>query len=175
VLNAVWCFIMCSHLLPKIILARDFFSYHFLCTLWFYTFFDVEIYTMGKKKVKCTLVQALWLCTVRSAHRGSRDIALLFLYRGTRREWGVSVTARPLFTPGKDLVPIVQEAGWAPGSVWTGAENLDATGIRSPDHPARSQSLYLLCYPAHHTQSVLWDYSSMIRTHVNDCSRFLKS
>ena len=30
----------------------------------------------------------------------------------------------PLFTPGKDPVPIVQEAGWAPGPVWTGAENL---------------------------------------------------
>ena len=29
---------------------------------------------------------------------------------------------RPFFTPGKDPVPIVQEAGWAPGSVWTGAE-----------------------------------------------------
>ena len=25
---------------------------------------------------------------------------------------------------GKDPVPIVQEAGWAPGPVWTGAENL---------------------------------------------------
>jgi hypothetical protein len=23
------------------------------------------------------------------------------------------------FTPGKDPVPIVQEAGWAPGPVWT--------------------------------------------------------
>ena len=29
-------------------------------------------------KVKCTLVQALRLCTGRTAHRGSRDIALLF-------------------------------------------------------------------------------------------------
>ena len=48
---------------------------------------------------------------------------------------------RPLFTPGKDPVPIVQEAGWAPGPVWTGAENLASTGIRSPDRPARSQSL----------------------------------
>ena len=28
------------------------------------------------------------------------------------------------FIPGKDLVPIVQEAGWAPGPVWTGVENL---------------------------------------------------
>jgi hypothetical protein len=35
------------------------------------------------------------------------------------------------FTPGKDPVPIVQEAGWAPGPVWTGAENLALTGIRS--------------------------------------------
>jgi hypothetical protein len=30
----------------------------------------------------------------------------------------------PPFTPRKDLVPIVQEAGWTPGSVWTGVENL---------------------------------------------------
>jgi len=31
---------------------------------------------------------------------------------------------RPHLTPGKDLVPNVQEAGWASGPVWTGAENL---------------------------------------------------
>jgi hypothetical protein len=47
-------------------------------------------------------------------------------------------------TSGKYLVPIVQEAGWAPGSVWTDAENLTSTGIRSPDLPARSESLYRL-------------------------------
>jgi len=35
-----------------------------------------------------------------------------------------------------------QEVGWSPGLVWTGAENLAPTGIRSPDRPARSQSLY---------------------------------
>ena len=35
------------------------------------------------------------------------------------------LTPRPgRFTAGKDPVPIVQEAGWAPGAVWTGAENL---------------------------------------------------
>jgi hypothetical protein len=51
------------------------------------------------------------------------------------------------FTPGKDPVPIVQEAGRATGLVWTGAENLPHTGIRSPDRPARSQSLYRLGYP----------------------------
>jgi len=49
-------------------------------------------------------------------------------------------------TPGKDPVPIVQEAEWAPGPVWTGTENLAPTGIRSADRPARSQSLYGLSY-----------------------------
>ena len=97
-----------------------------------------------KKKVKCTLVQALRLCTGRTAHRGSRGIALLFHDRGTRRGWGDSVTPRPLFTPGKDPVPIVQETGWSPGPVWIGADNLAPTGIRSPNRPARTQSLYRL-------------------------------
>jgi len=49
-----------------------------------------------------------------------------------------------------DPVPILQKAGWATGPVWTGAENLAPTGIRSPDRPARSQSLYRLSYPAHY-------------------------
>ena len=87
-------------------------------------------------KVKCTLVQALRLCTGRTTHRGSRGIVLPFHDHGTRRGWGVSVTPWPLFTPGKNPVPIVQEAGWAPGPAWTGAENLAPTGIRYPDRPA---------------------------------------
>jgi len=37
------------------------------------------------KKVKCTLVQALRLCTGRMADRGSRGISLLFLDHSTRR------------------------------------------------------------------------------------------
>ena len=32
--------------------------------------------------------------------------------------------------PGRDSVPVVQEAGWSPGPVWTGAENLASIGIR---------------------------------------------
>ena len=77
-----------------------------------------------KLKVKVTLVQALRLFTGRTAHRGSKGIALPFHDHGTRRGWGVSVTPRPLFTPVTEPVPIVQEAGWVPGPVWTGAENL---------------------------------------------------
>jgi hypothetical protein len=72
-----------------------------------------------------------------------RVIALLFLDLGARR--GGWTAPRPgRFTPGKVPVHIVQEAGWAPGPVWTCAKNLAPTGIRSPDSPARSQSLYRL-------------------------------
>ena len=46
--------------------------------------------------------------------------------------------ARLFFNPGKDPVHIVQEAGWAPGPVWSGAKNLAPTGIRYPDRPERS-------------------------------------
>ena len=35
---------------------------------------------------------------------------------------------------------------WATGPVWTGAENLIPTGIRSPNQPVRSDSLYKLSY-----------------------------
>jgi len=102
-----------------------------------------------KSKVKGTLIQALRLCIGHTAHRGSRGIALPFHDHGTRRGWGVSVTRRPLFIPGKHAVPVVQEAGWSPGLVWTGAENLAPTRIRFPGRPARSQLLCQLRYLAH--------------------------
>ena len=87
-----------------------------------------------------------------------RGIALLFHDHCTRRGWVVSSTPRPYFTPGKDPVPIVHEAGWAPGPGWTGGKSR-ATGIRSPDRPVRSQSLYRLSYPAHtHTHTHIYIY-----------------
>ena len=69
----------------------------------------------------------------------------------TALEGGERSASRPgrSLPSGKDPVPIAQEAGWVPGPVSTGAENLSPTGIRSPDRPARSQSLYRLRYPAH--------------------------
>jgi hypothetical protein len=60
----------------------------------------------------------------------------------------------PHFTPGKDPVPILQKAVWVSGSVWTGAENLVPTGIRSPDRPALRQSLYRLRYLVHSSLDV---------------------
>ena len=65
-----------------------------------------------KSKGKCTLVQALKLCIGRTAHRVSRGIALPFPDHGTIRGEGSA-----LLTARKDPVPIVQEAGWAPGPI----------------------------------------------------------
>jgi len=91
-----------------------------------------EIVTVSSyiKNVKCTLVQALRFCTGCTAHRGSRGIALLF-HDLTALEGGEGSASRPRrsLPPGKDPVPTVQEAGWAPGPVWAGAENLSDTGI----------------------------------------------
>ena len=71
------------------------------------------------------------------AQRVGRGTALLFLDRGTRRGWVVSSTPRPHFTPGKDQVPILQEAGWTPGPVWTGGKSRPHRDS-IPDRPARS-------------------------------------
>jgi len=40
---------------------------------------------LNEKKIKVTIVQALRLCSGRTAHRGSGGIALLFHDNGTRR------------------------------------------------------------------------------------------
>jgi len=82
------------------------------------------------------------------ARRLGRGIALLFHHRGTRRGWVVSSTSRPHFIPGKDPVPIVQEAGWAPGMVWMGRKSHPHRDSIL-DCPACSQSLYRLSYVAH--------------------------
>jgi len=92
------------------------------------------------------------------AQRVGRGIALLFHDCGTRRGWVVSSTPRPHFTPGKDPVPILQEAGWASGPVWTGGKSRPYRDS-IPDRPARSQSLYRLSYPAHtHTHIYIYMY-----------------
>ena len=38
--------------------------------------------------------------------------------------WVVNATPPPLHPRGRDMIPIVQEAGWAPGQVWMSAEIL---------------------------------------------------
>ena len=108
---------------------------------WFDTVMDIQM-SVIKRKVKWSHYRP------GVAQRVVRGIALLFHDCGTRRGWVVSSMPRPHFASGKDQVPIIQEAGWAPGPVWTGRKSRPHRDS-IPDHPALSQSLYWLSYPAH--------------------------
>ena len=68
----------------------------------------------------------------------------------------VSSTPRPHFTPGKDPVPILQDAWWAPGPVWTGGKFVP-TGIRSPTvQPVVSR----------YTDRATWSTHTHTHTHI---------
>ena len=73
------------------------------------------------------------------AQTGRRGIALPFLNLGARWGWVINATPPPLYHRERDLVRL--------RVVWTRAKNLVPTGIRSPDRPARSESLYRQRYP----------------------------
>jgi hypothetical protein len=65
-------------------------------------------------------------------------------------------TQRPELTLLQEIDPasVVQEVGCTPGTVWTGAENLDTTRIRFPERPAHNESLQRYANP---TNSVVKD------------------
>jgi len=63
----------------------------------------------------CNLVQALRLCTARTAHRGSRGIALLFLDHSTRRGEGSASRPGRSFPPGKTRYPLYRRLGGSQG------------------------------------------------------------
>jgi len=76
-------------------------------------------------------------------------------------------------------VPILQEAGWAPGPVWMGGKSRPYRDS-IPDRPACSQSLYRLSYPtrarAHthththtHTHIYIYIYIYIHRVIQNEC------
>jgi len=115
--------------------TRCYFSIQrFICLIIFCLEINGEIiWGYKKKSVKVTLVQALWLCTGCTAHRGSRGIALLFHDHGTRRGWGVSITPQPLCSPGKSQYPLYRRLGGPQGRFGQVRKNLAPTRIRSPD------------------------------------------
>ena len=79
-------------------------------------------------------------------------------------EWSA---ARPGHTlpPGEDPVPILQEAGWAPGPVWTDVKSRPHRDS-IPGRPARSQSLYQLGYTAHNSSDLVMGKPQTITQHL---------
>jgi len=124
-------------------------SYKFRhCALWIWIFYDLH-YSTPFEWIAFLRIKVKWSRYRPGVdQRVGRGIALLFHDHGTRKGWMFISTPRPHFTPGKNPVPIVQEAGWAPGPVWMGGKSRPHRDS-IPDRPACSQSLYRLSYPAH--------------------------
>ena len=78
----------------------------------------------------------------------------------------VNSKPRPL-RPQETPVPIAKEAGCVPGSVGTGTENLDPTGVRSPDSPARSESLYRLNYHGSYSLGAVFINKLLLAPRIN--------
>jgi hypothetical protein len=75
----------------------------------------------------------------------------------------VSSTPRPHFNSRKDPVPILKEAVWAPGPVWTGGKSRPHRDS-FPDRPVRSQSLYGLSYPDHYCDT---NFDVLLTVHLS--------
>jgi len=85
-----------------------------------------------------------------TGHEGRKgvEVQLCCFFNVDARWGGWSTTLSGRFTPTeREPVTLVQETGSAPGPVWTGEENFAPTGIRSPNRPARRESLYRLRHP----------------------------
>ena len=73
--------------------------------------------------------------------------------------------------PGKRLGTHCIVGCVAQGPVWTGAENLIPNGFRSPDRPARSESLYRLRHTGSRNNEI--EYIFLISRIIYMRSRFL--
>jgi len=69
------------------------------------------------------------------------------------RGWMVSSTPWQQFTPGKEPVPILQEARWDPGPVWTGGKSRPHRDS-IPERPARSRYTDWATGPTAQIQSI---------------------
>ena len=108
-----------------------------------------------KKIVNCTLVQALRLCTGRTAHWGIRGIALLYLDHDTRRGEGLaSHSGRSLPRDRPSTHCTGEWVGPRAGLDRCGKSRPHRDSIPGPSSP--SHSLYRLSYRAHN-----YDYTEL--------------
>ena len=73
--------------------------------------------------------------------KGSRSVGHSFFNLGSRRGWVVKVTLEAALPPAKTHGSHIQEAGWTPDLIWTGAENINPIRIRSPDRPVHKVTM----------------------------------
>jgi hypothetical protein len=112
-----------------------------------------------------TEVQVKFTCNRIERPKGSKDIALHSLDLGSRKGLVVSTKPRPLYPregPSTNCT-----GGWeGPKAGLEVCEDLTPTEIRSPDRPARSQSLYRLSYPGPASPQRVDIYSQTTRRQI---------
>ena len=110
----------------------------FLFFLFCYSAYFISLYSI-KVKVKVIKEQAM------KAQKGSRSIVLLFNLGARYGGWS---TPRPgRLTSGKETrCPLYRRMGGPQGRSGRVRKISPPTGIRSPDRPAHSESLYRLSY-----------------------------
>ena len=110
-----------------------------------------------RSNIKFTLVQATEV--------QRRSNVLLYSFFDLDARWGcvVNATPRPLCPREAESLPIVQEAGWATGPVWTGAENLAPQwdSIPRPSKPSDTETPKTECRTSH------WVMPSHTHTHTH--------
>jgi hypothetical protein len=92
-----------------------------------------------------------------------------FFHLRARRELLIKATPRSLHPWEKERVLFIQDARWVSGPVWAVMGNLVSTGIRSPDHPTCSVSLYRLPYPASNYAGINTKFLFTSCTRVRHC------
>jgi hypothetical protein len=112
---------------------------------------DCSIYHQFAYSVQC-IASAYTGCSI---YRPALLRVLLYFFLNISASWDGWLTSRSgRFPPRNDPVPTVQEAQWYPEPVCTCTENFSSFGIRPPDRPTLSESLYLLSYPG--TSSLIY-------------------
>jgi hypothetical protein len=125
-------------------------QHHHTNTLYIYIYIYIYIYKANAVPLH-----------VMNELEGRGNIAPLILDLGTRWGWVVSVTPRPRFTPGEMTPGTHCTGGWVgpragldtevTGKIFSPQPGIEP---RSPGRLARSQTLYWLSYPAHHTLNI---------------------
>jgi hypothetical protein len=113
-----------------------------------FLFNSFRIRRIWVKKVKCTLVQALRLCTGRTAHREIEVYLYPFLTTALEGGEGSASRLGHSLPPGTTRHPLYRSLRRLKSRSGQVRKTLPPTGIRSPDGTARSQSLYRLSYSA---------------------------
>ena len=104
--------------------------------------------TLSHKRYDCRKIFSISLYRLLRPLGWVKYSSTLFKTSALKMRVGGGSAPRPgRFTPGRTRYPLNRRLGGPPGRSGRGRKISPHTGFRSPDRPARSESLYRLSYP----------------------------